>query len=305
MICVHKLSSWVFGRRARGGASPNDLLPLRFCLSCQKFFEEWKKSLGRWVCCQEGCLGVPDASNKCRELFSARSVKGGAKRKGNTAVDATTILPIGKQDACRSRDRDAARTMKTKTQKPKKPTLIQCYRALGLKRGECRIDVIRSAATEYVRHENHESHLSMSDFDRLDERRARVALATYRLLDPRNRTDLYERVQLSCPLNEEEIQQPVADFQSPLNRNIVVYTPPRSKEPVVNIMNTDVVNRAIEEAKSFGKEQDQNARSTVAESEPSLSERRQVVRLLREIELAEVPPQSSSPLAWLRSYLGL
>jgi hypothetical protein len=68
-------------------------------------------------------------------------------------------------------------------------------------------------------------------------------------------------------------------------------------------MNTDVVNRAIEEAKSIGKERE--ASSSVAESEPSLSERRQVVRLLREIELAEVPPQASSPLAWLRSYLGL
>jgi hypothetical protein len=70
-------------------------------------------------------------------------------------------------------------------------------------------------------------------------------------------------------------------------------------------MNTDVVNRAIEEAKSFGKERDMTSNHLVAESEPSLSERRQVVRLLREIEITEVPQQSSSPLAWLRSYLGL
>jgi hypothetical protein len=70
-------------------------------------------------------------------------------------------------------------------------------------------------------------------------------------------------------------------------------------------MNTDVVNRAIEEAKSIGKERDMTSNPLVAESEPSLSERRQVVRLLREIELTEVPQQSSSPLAWLRSYLGL
>jgi hypothetical protein len=208
------------------------------------------------------------------------------------------------QDVYRSRDTDAAKTMKTKILKQKKPTLTQCYRALGLKRGECRIDVIRSAATEHVRYENHGSHSSLS-LDCLDERRARVALATYRLLDPRNRTDLYERVQLSCPLNEEEIQQPVADSQSSLNRNIVVDNPPSSKEPVVNIMNTDVVNRAIEEAKSIGKERDMASNPLVAESEPSLSERRQVVRLLREIELTEVPQQSSSPLAWLRSYLGL
>jgi nitrogen fixation/metabolism regulation signal transduction histidine kinase len=116
---------------------------------------------------------------------------------------------------------------------------------------------------------------------------------------------LYERVQLSCPLNEEEIQEPVADSQSSLNRNIAVDKPPRSKEPIVNIMNTELINRAIEEAKSIGKERDVTASSTVAESEPSLSERRQVVRLLREIELTEVPQQTSSPLAWLRSYLGL
>lgn len=194
--------------------------------------------------------------------------------------------------------------MKTKSLKPKKPTLIQCYRALGLKRGECRIDVIRSAAAEHVRSKNSESHSPLS-LNLLDERRARVALATYRLLDPRNRTDLYERVQLSCPLNEEDIQEPVADSQSSLNRNIVVENPPSSKEPIVNIMNTDLVNRAIEEAKSIGRERDMTSSSTASESEPSLSERRQVVRLIREIELTETPQQSSSPLAWLRSYLGL
>ncbi|MCU0712944.1 MAG: hypothetical protein MUC43_12855, partial [Pirellula sp.] len=159
--------------------------------------------------------------------------------------------------------------------KLKTPTLKQCYRALGLRHGECRIDVIRSAATEHVRSKNKESHPPLS-LDLLDERRARVALATYRLLDPRNRTDLYERVQLSCPLNEEEIQEPVADSQSSLNRNIAVDKPPRSKEPIVNIMNTELINRAIEEAKSIGKERDVTASSTVAESEPSLSERRQV-----------------------------
>lgn len=189
--------------------------------------------------------------------------------------------------------------------KTKKPTLKHCYRALGLKHGECRIDVIRSAATEHVRFDDQDSRSAPSNHNRLDQRRARVALATYRLLDPRNRTDLYERVQLSCPLNEEEIQQPVADFQSSLNRNLVVDKPPRSKEPIVNIMNTDLINRAIEEAKSIGRERDGAANSPVAESEPSLSERRQVVRLLREIELTEVPQQSSSPFAWLRSYLGL
>ncbi len=36
-------------------------------------------------------------------------------------------------------------------------------------------------------------------------------------------------------------------------------------------MNTDLINRAIEEAKSIGRERDGAANSPVAESEPSLS----------------------------------
>ncbi len=68
--------------------------------------------------------------------------------------------------------------------KTKKPTLKHCYRALGLKHGECRIDVIRSAATEHVRFDDQDSRSAPSNHNRLDQRRARVALATYRLLDP-------------------------------------------------------------------------------------------------------------------------
>jgi len=189
--------------------------------------------------------------------------------------------------------------------KSNKSTLNQCYRTLGLKRGECRIDVIRSAATERVRRTDFRTYTDQAGMDREDHSRAQVALATYQLLDPRNRTDLYERVQLSCPLNEEEIHQAVADSHSSLNRNHVVDQPPRSKESTVNFVNMDIINRAIEEAKSIGRDREASAGSILAESEPSLSERRQVVRLLREIELTEAPQQPSSPFAWLKSYLKL
>ncbi|XZE18915.1 hypothetical protein SH449x_004222 [Pirellulaceae bacterium SH449] len=195
--------------------------------------------------------------------------------------------------------------MKTKQLKPNTLPLHHSYRTLGLERGECRIDVIRSAATEHLRSDREQPHHSSADRDSFDQKRAQVALATYRLLDPRNRTDLYERVQLSCPLNEEEIHQPVADFHSSLNRSVAVDVPPRSKETIVNLMNTDLVNRAIEIAKSAESDFELSQSFVATESEPSLSERRQVVRLLREIELSEAPQQSTSPLAWLKSYLKL
>jgi hypothetical protein len=70
-------------------------------------------------------------------------------------------------------------------------------------------------------------------------------------------------------------------------------------------MNTDLVNRAIKIAKSAESDFEHSQNYAATESEPSLSERRQVVRLLREIELSEAPRQSTSPLAWLKSYLKL
>lgn len=195
--------------------------------------------------------------------------------------------------------------MKQKQLKPNTLPLQHSYRTLGLERGECRIDVIRSAATKQLRSDREQPHHSLDNWDSSDKKRAQVALATYRLLDPRNRTDLYERVQLCSPLNEEEIHQPVDGFHSSLNRSVALDVPPPSKETIVNLMNTDLVNRAIKIAKSAESDFEHSQYYAATESEPSLSERRQVVRLLREIELSEAPRQSTSPLAWLKSYLKL
>jgi hypothetical protein len=77
---------------------------------------ECRKSLrGLWEGLPLASLGVGYASRNSGELFPPEDVQPTAKRKGMTAVDATTIPPISRQDAYRSWDRDATKHYETKT----------------------------------------------------------------------------------------------------------------------------------------------------------------------------------------------
>jgi hypothetical protein len=161
---------------------------------------------------------------------------------------------------------------------------LQYFRTLGLPRGECRIDVIRNAAIKVAKTTVSRSHPATTDLHR-----AKVAVAAYKLLDPRNRNALYERVQLSCPLDEDEIHHRVRVSTSNLNRNMVVEKSQSAKGSIVRMMERDVdAPESIEDSPS---------------TELSLTEKRQVVRLLQESETSEGNLRSLSPLSWLRSYL--
>ncbi|AMV33225.1 hypothetical protein VN12_13950 [Pirellula sp. SH-Sr6A] len=174
------------------------------------------------------------------------------------------------------------------------------FQTLGLKRGECRIEIIRDAARIRAKELSGRSHPSTVDLHR-----AEVAIAAYKLLDPRGRADLYERVQLSCPLDQADNAPPPPPSISPINRSIGR----RSTEATavdatcsIQLMAGEVVDQAIaldEDASEAETEGDSRREPSTL----SLAERRQVVELLKKTD--DDTPSSRSTLSWLRSYLGI
>jgi len=154
--------------------------------------------------------------------------------------------------------------------KKKNEAFVAHFRLLGLRRGECRSNVIRSAAQAMAVALNQSAD---------DVRRAKIAIATYRLLDPRERTDVYERVQLCYPIDREDSNSPAA-----CNRKLIDQMPKvasnKESEAVTTIHSLNQVS-----------------------SDLSLEERRSIVRLMRESN--ESTLRGLSPLGWLKSRLGI
>lgn len=147
-----------------------------------------------------------------------------------------------------------------------------------------------------------------------DRRRAQIAFATYRLLDPRERAAIYERVQLAYPLDRDDdddvvlntgslelakvIKPSVAEAKPVAQETVATKGPAKS---VVKLMNQKVIEEAITEevAPSEYSTVIQNTES----NESIMEERRSIVRELREAEEANL--RGLSPLGWLRSRLGI
>lgn len=166
------------------------------------------------------------------------------------------------------------------------------FRALGLSAGESRIEVIREAARSRAKQLSGRAHPSTVDLHR-----AKIAVAAYRLLDPRGRTDLYERVQLSCPLDQVDRLPPLPPAISSINRQIEQLPGKPDLNPTpIRIMDGIIIEQAIEQS---------NDEEIASESdgELSIAERRIVVSLIRGLEDASVAPWK--PFGWLRSRLGI
>ena len=168
--------------------------------------------------------------------------------------------------------------------KTKNEAFVAHFRLLGLRRGECRSNVIRSAAQAMAvslksgrsdfAGDNYVSDQYVGDQHTLaqvhqsadDVRRAKIAVATYRLLDPRERSDIYERVQLCYPIDRDDSDLPAAP-----TRKLIEQMP---KVPL-NQVSSDL----------------------------SLEERRSIVHLMRNSN--ESTLRGLSPLGWLKSRLGI
>jgi len=173
------------------------------------------------------------------------------------------------------------------------------FRALGLKRGESRVEVIRSAAQAMSIALTHTEHLFRDSSS--DNQRAAIAFAAYRLLDPRERSDLYERVQLAFPIDREEAETPAVGLGRLVEQMpCVAVSKELNLENQVQLMKQPVIDEAID---GPGTEVNGEKVSHFSSSEPSLEEKRNVVRLLKGSH--ESTLQGLSPLGWIRSRLGI
>lgn len=177
---------------------------------------------------------------------------------------------------------------------------IAQFRFLGLKRGESRVNVIRQAAQEMA------SLLTDAeleyDAEVLTKRRLEIALAAYRLLDPRRRTRRLERIHLSLPMERDELlDQPT--FEGPVALE-------SSDREFAGLMQLPVLERVFQEEalapETVAATVSSNtwvAASDVGLPDLELEERREVVRAIREFDRES--EMRGSTLNWLRSVFGL
>jgi len=191
-------------------------------------------------------------------------------------------------------------------QKKKNEAFLSHFRLLGLNTGECRTNVIRSAALRMSIALSFRSEFPAQDHVQWSDenvRRARIALAAYRLLDPRERTDVYERVQLCYPIDrdDEEPQTPPAAK--------LIDRMPKVRRPSgrgVRLMGQPLIDEAIEGKSSTDEEPGgkvTDSTNRLSSTELTLEERRGIVRLMRESDESSL--RGLSPLGWLRLRLGI
>ena len=195
--------------------------------------------------------------------------------------------------------------------KKRNDAFVSHYRLLGLSKGECRTNVIRSAAQSksvaLSFRGNVDDHVQQTVND---GHRAEIAVATYRLLDPRERTEVYERVQLCYPIDRDELEPEVVSSTKLIDQMPKVT--PKVQRPVsstsvsVKLMDQPLIDEAIEGNSPSDEEPGARRRSDTliqTDSDLTLEERRSVVRLMRQSE--EPTARTLSPLGWLRSRLGI
>lgn len=150
--------------------------------------------------------------------------------------------------------------------------------------------------------------------------RSEIALATYRLLDPRRRAYLWQRIQLVRPLNREDRHsssspsnslwsqtEPASSAgdsesdQNPPNASEQSNTPTLVSQERAGWINRRVIDRAFEQTA---------AQATLVDSNHDarnwLEERREIVRTLKSSEdsMSRDKRQEKSTLSWLLSVFG-
>jgi hypothetical protein len=125
------------------------------------------------------------------------------------------------------------------------------YLRLGLRRGECSSPVIRSATHSAVQRLV-DGPLSLSS-ENLDRQLGLLATSAYRLLDPRYRLQLYERVQLSYSLERNEVEptavedlMTIPDSVIDVGRTVLPPADPAGESPMAWDGATDGLDHARE-----------------------------------------------------------
>jgi len=185
-------------------------------------------------------------------------------------------------------------------------TRLVDYRLLGLQWGESDVIKIRDSVTASINGQSKKNKLHR--FDAGPERSAKVALAGYRLLDPRFRRQLYDRVQLSFLIYRELDEQP-RDKQNGVRLPLISSEYPNRKFELSSVLGIDSPDRSIAEDDNdkFVVLVDSNSDSTLdayAFHESSIDNAREVVRMIHEAELKDKSDAISTSAAvsrWLHS----
>ncbi|MFM8572881.1 MAG: hypothetical protein ACKOAU_14905 [Pirellula sp.] len=188
---------------------------------------------------------------------------------------------------------DALRRLAAKTSLSKS-NRVYC-KFLGLKASECHEENILDAAKKMANMVLDREPFNTPEV--IARSRHEIALATYRLLDPRRRSSQYERIQLTRPLGREDRQYAFPEPGTLLRS--IDQAPGASQDPLLE----PLIDRAIEE--SAGQALAVDSKN---DSRAWLEERREVIRTVR----GDATHESDSGkrwdkygLNWLRSVFGL
>lgn len=189
---------------------------------------------------------------------------------------------------------------------------------LGLDANETDDSVILNASSRMAQLVNERKAFNSPEV--IVRSRSEIALATYRLLDPRRRAYLWQRIQLVRPLNREDRHsssspsnslwsqtEPASSAgdsesdQNPPNDSEQSNTPTLVSQERAGWINRRVIDRAFEQTA---------AQATLVDSNHDarnwLEERREIVRTLKSSEdsLSRDKRQEKSTLSWLLSVFG-
>ena len=189
---------------------------------------------------------------------------------------------------------------------------------LGLDANETDDSVILNASSRMAQLVNERKAFNSPEV--IVRSRSEIALATYRLLDPRRRAYLWQRIQLVRPLNREdrrsssspsnslwsqtEPASSAGDSESDQNPPIefeLSNTPTPVSQERSDWINRRVIDRAVEQTASQATLVDSNH-----DARNWLEERREIVRTLKSSEdsMSRDKRQEKSTLSWLLSVFG-
>ena len=180
-------------------------------------------------------------------------------------------------------------------------TRLVDYRLLGLPWGESDVVKIRNSVTASVRGRSKKNEINR--FNASPERAAKVALAGYRLLDPRFRRQLYDRVQLSFLIHRELDEQPLDKHNRARLPLISSVHPIRESNPSIVLPGHSIA----EDTDKFLVPVDCIGGSTLDAytfHESSIDNAREVVRMIHAAELKDKSDAVSTSVAvsrWLHS----
>ena len=189
---------------------------------------------------------------------------------------------------------DAQRPLAAKPPSSSKANRVY-FKFLGLRTSESNEQAILEASKKMARLVQERAPFNSPEL--IERSRQEIALATYRLLDPRRRKNPWERIQLTRPIDRED-----REYQTPDPGSLLRCMEQGSEDHFETILEP-LIDRAL--GQTAGKALTVDSKT---DSRNWLEERREIVRAVR---ADSAHPSQANPLwnkygfSWLRSVFGL